>query len=180
MGFCGVFWRLHLTARSRETHGYTQGCKGWQKRRASESIVGERIGTGERKRRWPEWWEALFSFFFFFLKGQLPCLFWLRQTRRGPGTHFVQSIRNGLVAEGDPLRPLCFTTGGGSGGCGTQRNTCCPRCLRCSSDWSNEHAAICQHHSSCIQAVSSNASPQLIAVTYRDAASVFEIRPIRF
>lgn len=64
MGFCGVFWRLHLTARSRETHGYTQGCKGWQKRRASESIVGERIRMGERKRRWPEWWEALFFFFF--------------------------------------------------------------------------------------------------------------------
>lgn len=113
-----------------DTH--TQGCKGSQKRRASESRERERIRARKRKR---EMVRVVGSVF----KAPLPRLFWLSWTTRGLETHFVQSIRNGLVAEGNPLHPICFTTVGGS----TQQNTCCLCCFCRSADWSNELAVIC-------------------------------------
>lgn len=134
MGFCGVFWRLHLTARSRETHRHTQGCKGSRKkRRASKSSVRERI-----RARKSEMARVVGKRF---LKARSRVCFGSVKTTRGPGTHFVRSIRNGLMAEGGPLRPICCSTTGGGGG--TQQNTCCRCCFRHSVDWSDEHAAIC-------------------------------------
>lgn len=73
MGFCGVFWRPHLTARSRETHTNTQGS---QKRRVSESRASERIRARKRKRDGESGGKH-------FLKAPLPCLFWVGQTILG-------------------------------------------------------------------------------------------------
>lgn len=52
----------------------------------------------------------------------------------------MQSIRNGLVAEGDPLHPICSTTVGSGG---TQQNTCCRCCFCHSAGRRDELAVIC-------------------------------------
>lgn len=88
---------------------------------------------GRERGRWLEWWEALF-------KALLPCLFWVGQTTRGAGKHFVHRVKNGLVAKGHPLHPICFTTVGG--GSSTQRNTCCRSSVCRSADSSSELAVI--------------------------------------
>lgn len=71
--FVKFFWRFALSGLLKgETH------RRLQEKRASESTAGQRNRTAKRKRC-PEWWEALVLFVLFFLGVSAPC------SRKGGG-----------------------------------------------------------------------------------------------